>query len=103
MAQEVLTPAALSGLALDEATDLITAITELQGLKVDVVAGAGAATPIALAGILTTDTILAVLMFAAGVPTKRVDFSIPSNGNIQIAGATTGNVLVVLWWNKDNA
>lgn len=103
MAQEVLTAPALTGLALDEATDLVAAITELQGLKIDVLAGAGAGVSIPLAGILTTDTILGVLMFAAGVPTKRVDFSIPTNGNVAIAGATTGNVLVVLWWNKDNA
>lgn len=103
MAQEVLTPAALSGLAPDEATDLISAIIELQGTKFTVVTGAGAATPIALAGILTTDTILAAIMFAAGVPSNRVDFSIPSNGNVQFVGATTGNTVLVIWANKDNA
>lgn len=103
MAMEVLTVAGQSGLALDEASDLIAAITELQGLRVDVVAGAGANTNIPITGILTTDTLLAVLMFAAGVPTKRSDASITSNGNIQVVGATTGNVLVVFWFNKDNA
>lgn len=103
MALEVLTPAGLSGLALDEATDIISAITELQGLRFSVVTGAGAATPIALTGILTTDTIVAAIMSAAGVLSNRVDFSIPSNGNVQFAGATSGNTVLVVWFNKDNA
>lgn len=76
-------------------------IKELQGLTTVVVAGAGANTNIAIAGIKTTDTIQSCLEFAAGVPANRTSVtSITSAGNIQLTASTTGSTLVVTYFKK---
>lgn len=92
----------------DALIDTIAAVQELQRLKVDVVAGAGAATPIALAAITTSDTILAALLFKDPAATTTASVtkltpSIPSNGNVQFAEATnaaSGDRVVVAWYDK---
>lgn len=86
-------------------SDLVAAIQELQRLKVTVVAGAAAVTDIAVAGILTTDTLVAVLHEdgTSGVTQSNLvsEASITSAGNIQLATtATTGDKLVVYWFDK---
>lgn len=88
--------------------DLIQALGELQGLQVSVLTGANAATPIALAGITTTDTILAAILVkdpgaATTASVVKLTPSIPSNGNVQFAEATNGAAgdrVVVLWFDK---
>ena len=76
-------------------------IEELQSLTVEVLAGAGADTDIAVAGIKTTDTILSCIEYVAGVPTDRTGAtSITSAGNIQVSVATTGNQLVLMYYVK---
>lgn len=84
------------------------AVLELQRLKVDVVTGAGAATPIALAGIVTTDTILVALLIKdPGASTTasvvKLTPSIPSGGNVQFVEATNaaaGDRVIVAWYDK---
>jgi hypothetical protein len=76
-------------------------IKELQGLTVTVVAGAGANANIGIAAIATEDTLVSVIEFIAGVPTSRTaTTAITTAGNIQCSVATTGNALVVTWFNK---
>ena len=78
------------------------AIAELQSKKVEVLAGAAADTDIAITGIEVGDTLGSVLEFAAGVPTDRTaTTSVTSDGNIQCSVITTGDVLVVEWYNKN--
>jgi hypothetical protein len=92
----------------DAVIQAVAAVQELQRLKVNVLAGAGAATPIALAGIATTDTILAALLFkdpAASTTASVVALtaSIPSAANVQFVEATNaaaGDRVVVLWYDK---
>lgn len=74
------------------------AIRQLQGLKTATVAGALAATNIALAGAKTTDHIVSVIEYAAGVPTDRTaEASIPTDGNLQLSTTdTSGDTLVVM-------
>lgn len=87
---------------------LARVLEELQGLKVAVLAGAGAATPIALAGIGLDDTILAGLLFkdpgsAAAPAVVKLTPSIPSAGNVQFVEATNASAndrVVVLWFDK---
>lgn len=92
----------------DAVIETVVAVKELQRLKIDVVTGAGAATPIALAAITTSDTIVAALLFkdpAASTTASVVKLtpSIPSNGNVQFAEATNaaaGDRVVVVWFDK---
>ena len=78
------------------------AIAELQSKKVEVLAGAAADTDIAITGIEVGDKLGSVIEFAAGVPTDRTaTTSVTSDGNIQCTVATTGDVLVVEWYNKN--
>jgi hypothetical protein len=86
----------------------IAAVQELQRLKVDVVAGAAAATPIALAGITTQDTVLAALLIkdpgaASAASVVKLTPSLPSNGNVQFVEATNaaaGDRVIVAWYDK---
>lgn len=81
-------------------------IKELQGLSVTVVNGANANTNIAVSGIVTTDTLLAVLEFTIsggnlnGINNKTSTSSITSAGNIQCTDSTATSRLIVLWYNK---
>lgn len=93
----------------DKKGSLYDLIKELQGLKITVVAGAAADTNIAISGIKTEDTLLAVLEIqpptAASGDTIKGDrtseASITSDGNIQLTTTdTTGNQLLVVWWDK---
>lgn len=87
---------------------VIAAVQELQRLKVDVVAGANAATPIALAGIATVDTILVALLIkdpaaATTAAVVKLTPSIPSAGNVQFVEATNaaaGDRVIVAWYDK---
>lgn len=92
----------------DALIQTVAAVQELQRLKVDVLTGANAATPIALTGIATADTILAALLFkdpAASTTASVVKLtpSIPSAGNVQFVEATNaaaGDRVVVWWYDK---
>lgn len=107
-------PGGAGGAAAD-IDQLVAAVKELQRLKVSVVAGAAADTNIAIAGIATVDTILAVLRFdiaadtgtdatgnkVADLTDLTAEAAITSAGNIQLADtATTGDKLLVLWFDK---
>jgi hypothetical protein len=99
-----------SGGAQEDLEQLRDAVAELQRLKISVVAGAGAATPIAVAGIVTTDTLVAVhrhvdpgAATTAAVVDHTTGATIPSDGNIQLTGASNvnaGDRLVVYWYDK---
>ena len=86
----------------------IAAVQELQRLRVDVVTGAGAATPIALAAITTVDSILVALLIkdpaaATTASVVKLTPSIPSNGNVQFVEATNaaaGDRVIVAWYDK---
>lgn len=92
----------------DALIQAIAAVQELQRLKVDVVVGAGAATPIALAAITTVDTVLVALLIKdPGATTTasvvKLTPSIPSNGNVQFVEATNaaaGDRVIVAWYDK---
>lgn len=87
---------------------VVAAVGELQRLRVDVVAGAGAATPIALAGIAVQDTVLVALLVkdpgaASGASVVKLTPSIPSAGNVQFVEATNaaaGDRVIVAWYDK---
>lgn len=85
---------------------LYNVLRELQGLSVTVVNGAGANTNMAVTGIVTTDTLLAVLEFTisagnlTGINDRTSTSSITSAGNIQCTQSTSGSRVVVLWYNK---
>ena len=89
--------------------DLSQALVELQNLTVSVVAGAAADTDIALTGFTYgTDTIKSVLHF--DISGGNVVNVLDKTSEVQagsVAGAfqlgttaTTGDVLVVIWFNK---
>lgn len=88
--------------------ETVAAVQELQRLRVDVVAGADAATPIALAGIATTDTVLVALLIkdpaaATTASVVKLTPSIPSAGNVQFVQATNaaaGDRVIVAWFDK---
>lgn len=79
------------------------------GLKVTVVAGAAADTNIAIAGLATSDTLLAVLEvfppYSAAQFTlynRLLETKITSAGNIQLNDTdSTGNQLLVIWYDHD--
>lgn len=75
-------------------------LNELQGLSQQVVAGAGASTPITVPGMSGVDTLVQVVEFTAGVPSLPGGFSILPNGQIESANSTTGNPLLVTWYKK---
>lgn len=112
------TAAAVAGLPEGTAEALKAVLDELQagapagslGLQATVVAGAAAATNIAIAGIKTTDKIVAVIRAdvaldtgtsATGNKVQAIDkpaATITSTGNIQVTSVdTTGDTLIVLW------
>ncbi len=95
------------GLAHINNQTLRAILVELQGLKFTVVAGAGADTNIAIAGIKTVDTLLFVLALDPdnGTPADQVvdqtaNTSITSDGNIQCTNDTTGYDVVVVYRDK---
>lgn len=86
---------------------MLAMLVELQGLSVNVVAGAAINTNIAIAGIATADTLLAVIQFDISTGTvvdvidRKSEASITSAGNIQLTTTnTTGDKLLVAWFNK---
>lgn len=79
------------------------AIQELQGLTKVLVAGAAAATDIAITGIKVTDTIKSVLHFtpSAAMADLTSEASITAAGVIQLSTtATTGDQLIVEYYIK---
>ena len=86
-------------------------IGELQGLTVSTAAGVGANTNIAVSGIATEDTLIAVLVFKdpaaatqAAIVNETATSSITSAGNIQSTNATNvaaNDRLVIIWFNKN--
>ncbi len=73
-------------------------IKELQGLTIEAVAGAGADTDIAVTGIDTTDTLVAVINVTDG--DNPAGISVTSTGNIQSTETTAGDTLTVYWFQK---
>ena len=90
---------------------LLDLIKEMRALKVSVVTGAAAVTNIAVTGIATEDTILAVVgvdgdnaTLALTVIDVTGEASITSAGNIQCATTNTStNRLIVFWYDKTGA
>lgn len=85
------------------ATSLGNALGELQRLKVSVATGAGASTNIAVAGIVTTDTLISVIEVPAATTTlvdRTSTTTITSSGNIQCSASTSGNQVLVYWFDK---
>ena len=78
---------------------LRSAVKELQGLKQVVVAGAGANTNIAIAGIKTTDVLIGVVEVPANAALvdRKAATSITGAGNIQCTASTAGNQLLVTY------
>lgn len=64
------------------------------------VAGAAANTNIPIAGISTRDQLISVIEVPASAAAvdRTAATSITSAGNIQVTAATTGNQLLVLYW-----
>ncbi len=91
-------------MSMEEITDQTVkgrAINELQSVRTQVVDGANPDTDIAVTDITLDDTLESVMEFAAGVPTDRTaTCSITSAGNIQCSVSTTGDKLIVRWWDK---
>lgn len=93
----------------DVQEEMRSAIYELQRLKFTVVAGAGAATNIAVAGIATEDTLVAVIRLDRDATAANINMSnliaeasITSAGNIQNSTTvTTGDALMVVWFDKN--
>lgn len=94
--------------------DLGTAVRELQGLRVDVLAGAAAETNIALAAIETRDVIVSAVLHRAGANPQAVKLTpsangagggIPVNGSVRFVEASNAdaNDRIVLTWFKKPA
>lgn len=81
----------------------LAVIQELQGLKISLVVGAAADTNISISAIRTIDTLVAVIEFSASFNpvNQSAATSITSNGNIQCTNNSTGNRLLVFWFDKD--
>lgn len=77
----------------------------LAGRKQVIVAGAGANTDIAVAGISTSDVLFSVIEVpaSAALVDRTSVASITSAGNIQLTQATTGNQLIVEYFDVDAA
>lgn len=92
MALESLTKETIKGYALNE----------LQGLTCAVVAGTTAATNIAITGLKTTDTILAVIHEdgTTGVTQANLvaEASIPTAGNLQLSTTDTSTDVLIVWY-----
>jgi hypothetical protein len=74
-------------------------------LKVAVVAGAGANTNIAIAGLVKgQDALLSVLEVpaSAALVDRTATTSITSDGNIQCTASTAGNQLLVVYYDNKN-
>jgi hypothetical protein len=72
----------------------------VEGEKHEVVDGAGITTDIAVSGLLTTSSLVAVMQYIAGVPTANLvgEASAPTDGNLQLSTTdTTGHKLVVIF------
>jgi hypothetical protein len=74
-------------------------------LKAAVAAGAAANTPISVPGIKRGDVLVAVLELqpptatsGSAIVADRAGQTTVGNGSIQIATATTGNQLLILYW-----
>jgi hypothetical protein len=74
-------------------------------LKAAVAAGAAANTPISVPGIKRGDVLVAVLEMqpptassGSAIVADRAGQTTVGNGTIQIATATTGNQLLILYW-----
>lgn len=90
-------------MAFENRPNTDAAVRELQGLTMDVVAGADVDTNIAITGIAVEDTLMAVLHYTAGAAVANLtsEAAITSAGNIQLTTTdTTGDQLVVFWFNK---
>jgi hypothetical protein len=79
------------------------------GLKMNVLVGTTATTNIAVTGIVTTDKIVSCVRVNRDATAANIDVaditsevSITSAGNIQLSTTnTTGDVLLLQWWDKE--
>lgn len=80
--------------------DAIALVKQLARLTTVVVAGAGANTNIPIAGIATGDVLVSVIEVpaSAALVDRKSATSITSAGNIQCTQATTGNQLLVTYF-----
>lgn len=90
-----------AGLHGDEVLQLAKALGEARRVKTAVVNGAASSSPITVTGLAAEDTLQSVVEYAAGVPADRTGVSsIDANGKLVVAATTTGNKLVVTWFDK---
>lgn len=82
--------------------ELSQALVELQGLSIDLVAGAAADAAITVTGIGTEDTILSVIHNTAGtLADLTAEATITDDDEIQLGTTdTTGDQLLVFWYDK---
>lgn len=92
----------------DKTPNLVQVLTELQGLKVSVVAGAVADTDIAVTGISTSDTIKAVIGIdtdAAAAADTVKDFTanvaVTAAGKVQADADLSAYRLIVVWYDAE--
>lgn len=92
--------------ATPEGAALVRLLKELQADKTTVVAGAGAATNIAVAGLGVEDTIVSVVEYqftsgaVSGIVDRTAHATIQAAGQMRVSDATTGSTLIVKWEDK---
>lgn len=77
-------------------TDLLPAMTELQGMRVAAVTGAGADTNMTLTGIKAGDYVLSIVNMTDGTNVSMAGLVITAD-NIKITADTTSKHLLVQW------
>lgn len=80
---------------------VVAAVKEVQRLKQVVVAGAGANTNIAIAGIALADVLVGVVELVPATPalvSRTATTTITSAGNIQCSVSTVGSQLIVTYF-----
>lgn len=74
--------------------------------KIDVVAGAGASTNIAVTGLANEDTVTAAIFVKIEAGTvkdvSKLTLVATTSGNIKTATDTTGGKIIVFWQDKSN-
>lgn len=84
-----------AGTGLDRS--LYGILKELQGVKLNAVAGAAANTNIALAGVGLKDTIISVVNLTDGVDVPLANVTIQAAGQIRVSTDTSAKKLLVHW------
>lgn len=89
-----------AGLHGDEVLQLAKALAEARRVATATVAGDAASTPIPVTGLAAEDTLQSVVEYDTGVPAVVTDATIDANGDLVVDHDTTGNTLLVTYWDK---